>query len=120
MEDHYKRRVTKRYLDSVLDTLNGVSSWLYSRAEKSLLQHMQEEERERASYTNKCAATCGTLMNFFVIANNNGPSRISEKRQRDLNTVLYICVPLSEAYGGKKIISAFSGSIKFGLPILVM
>jgi hypothetical protein len=37
MEDHYKKRVTKKYLDSVLDTINAVSSWLYSRIEKSLL-----------------------------------------------------------------------------------
>lgn len=52
MEDHYKKRVTKKYLDSVLDTLNGVSSWLYSLVEKSLLQHMQEEEIEHAIPTN--------------------------------------------------------------------
>jgi hypothetical protein len=44
MADHYKKRVTKKYLDSVLDTINAVSSWLYSRIEKSLLQRMKEEE----------------------------------------------------------------------------
>ena len=44
MEDHYKKRVTKKYLDSVLDTINAVSSSLYSRIEKSLLQRMKEEE----------------------------------------------------------------------------
>ncbi|HXC91795.1 MAG TPA: hypothetical protein VNV18_16660 [Stellaceae bacterium] len=53
MEDHYKKRITRKHLDCVLDTLNGVSSWLYSRAEKSLLLHMQEEEeRERSTPTN--------------------------------------------------------------------
>lgn len=44
MEDHYKKRITKKYMDSVLDTVNGVSGWFYARIKKSLLERMNKEE----------------------------------------------------------------------------
>jgi hypothetical protein len=43
MEDHYRKRVTRKHLDLVFDTINAASSWLYARVEKSLLKRMKAE-----------------------------------------------------------------------------
>ena len=45
MEDHYRKRVTRKYLDSVRDTINGVSSWLLARIQTRLIARMKEEEQ---------------------------------------------------------------------------
>jgi hypothetical protein len=44
MEDHHKKRITKKHLDLVLDTIAGAISWLFARIEKSVLQRMKDEE----------------------------------------------------------------------------
>ena len=43
MEDHYRRRVTKKHLRLVLDTLDVAIGFLVARVEKSLLDHMAAE-----------------------------------------------------------------------------
>jgi hypothetical protein len=43
MEDHYRKRVTRKHLHLVFETINSASSWLYARVEKSLVERMKEE-----------------------------------------------------------------------------
>lgn len=43
IEDHFGKRVTKKHLEMVFDTINAVSSWLYARIERSLLERMKAE-----------------------------------------------------------------------------
>jgi hypothetical protein len=43
MEDHYRKRVTKKHLGLVFDTINAARDWLYARIEKSLLERMKAE-----------------------------------------------------------------------------
>jgi hypothetical protein len=43
MEDHYRKRVTKKHLGLVFDTINAASDWLYARVEKSLIERMKAE-----------------------------------------------------------------------------
>jgi hypothetical protein len=43
MEDHYRKRVTKKHLALVFDTINAARDWLYARIEKSLLERTKAE-----------------------------------------------------------------------------
>lgn len=45
MEDHYRKRVTRKHLGLVFETINSASSWLYARIEKSLIERMKSEGR---------------------------------------------------------------------------
>jgi hypothetical protein len=49
MEDHYNKRVTQKHLELVLEIINGVGNWFYSRLAKTVIEHMDEEDK----------ATCG-------------------------------------------------------------
>jgi len=44
MEDHHRKRVTRKHLEWVLDIINSISRYLYSRVEKSLIERMKEED----------------------------------------------------------------------------
>jgi hypothetical protein len=45
MEDHYKKRVTSKHLEWVLNVINFSSKSLYARIEKSLIEHMKKEDQ---------------------------------------------------------------------------
>jgi len=45
MEDHYKKRVTSKHLEWVLNVINFSSRSLYARIEKSLIEHMKKEDQ---------------------------------------------------------------------------
>lgn len=45
MEDHYKKRITGKKLELILDVLNSAGCSLYARIETSLIELMKEEDQ---------------------------------------------------------------------------
>jgi uncharacterized protein (UPF0305 family) len=44
LEDHYRKRVTQKHLEYVIEIINDVADWLYARIARSLMERMKEEE----------------------------------------------------------------------------
>jgi hypothetical protein len=49
LEDHYRKRITVKHLEYVIEIINGVADWLYARIARRLLEHMKEEEAVAAA-----------------------------------------------------------------------
>jgi hypothetical protein len=45
LEDHYRKRVTQRHLEYVIEIIEDVADWLYARIARRLLQRMDAEDR---------------------------------------------------------------------------
>jgi len=54
LEDHYRKRVTQKHLEYVIEITNNVADWLYARIARRLLERLEAEEASSAATAASC------------------------------------------------------------------